>query len=448
MSSTMIKVERFTSFHFTPCATCISLIYSILKSKNAKVMFAQIASLESTFDALLPARRLTGSPEKALLEAARAWSEEVWRVSGILGPLPLSPEQLRQGLRLAQQPVFICGVHRSGTTLLRDLLDGHADLLVLPAEGSFLTNLAARFESMPAEQGACFLATEWLRRLANPINQPPYWLLGRSSPDASAYVDFARAFRAWYRVMEENFSSRTSIWPHLAVLLAYASSCGASAPGLAARFWVDKTPVNERYLKKIWSELPQAKVIQMVRAPVDVFLSRKQMEPALNLKTCLQDLALSFRVAAKQDGLHPDKFLLMHYEALCQSPPAAISGLAGFLGIEAHACLYTPTVGGRPAQANSSFHPDLPAGGILTSQVYLHRERALPNPESQLLSAFLCRPAMQLGYPLKPMGAFSRWLVKLRLRVQYGIPQFILVIRHWKPKIKALAARTWSNKVV
>jgi hypothetical protein len=382
-------------------------------------MLANVVRLESTLDSLLPAHRLKGSPGKALLAAARAWSEEVWQVSRMLGPLPLSQEQLNNGLPLVQRPVFICGVHRSGTTLVRDLLDAHPALVVLPAEGSFRTNLAAPFKSMSPEKGECFLATEWLRRLANPINQPPYWLLGRSTVHSSAYVNYARAFSSWYAIMEKSFKPHTSIWPHLAVILAYATCYQKSGAGLTAQYWVDKTPTQERYLPKIWQEMPEAKIIHLVRAPVDVFLSRKRMEPSLNLKTCLRDLELSYRIAVKQARLNPRNYVLLHYEELCTNPQAAISGLAEFLGIEPLSCLYTPTVGGKPAQPNSSFNPDLPAGGILPSQVYLHNESCLQNEESKLLSAYLFKPASQLKYPLKPIGKLAGWFVKLMLQLHY-----------------------------
>jgi hypothetical protein len=413
-------------------------------------MLAKTAELEKAFDALLPVGRLTASPRKELLEAARAWSEEVWQAGSTLGPLPLSPEQLNQGLNLVQHPVFICGVHRSGTTLVRDLLDAHPALAVLPAEGSFRTNLAAPLKRMTYEQGQFFLATAWLRRLANPINQPPYWLLGRSTGAASGYVTFARAFCSWYGVLAKSFKPGTTTWPHLAVVLAYATCYEASGAGLATRFWVDKTPANERYLQQIWQEMPEAKIIHVVRAPVDVFLSRKRMEPALNLKTCLQDLQLSYWLAVKQARLNPDRYLVLHYEELCKHPSAAIASLTAFLGIEQLPCLFTPTVAGKPAQVNSSFIADLPAGGILDSQVYLHPESCLQKQEGKLLSAYLFKPAAQLGYTLKPIGKIPGRLATLKLQVQSCILAVVARGKRYKRlgirgSIKVFVTKIWSG---
>ncbi|MGV3505029.1 MAG: sulfotransferase family protein [Adhaeribacter sp.] len=395
-------------------------------------MFAELARLERRYHALLPVQRLRESPGKDLLEAAKAWSEEVWKISGILGPLSLPNAQLNKGLQLAQRPVFICGVHRSGTTLVRDLLDAHPALAVLPAEGNFLTNLAKPLQRMPPEKGECFLATEWLRRLANPINQAPYWLLGRSTLAGSAYVDYARAFRYWYPALEKRFQPQTSFWPHLAVVLAYATCYQQAGAGLAAKYWVDKTPTNERYLPKIWQDFPDAHIIHIVRAPVDVFRSRKQMEPSLNLQKCLQDLELSYQVALKQSRLNPGKYLLIHYEDLCKNPQETVAGITDFLQIDLLPCLYTPTVGGKPGQVNSSFTLTGVAGGILHSQANLHKQNQVPGQEGKLLSAYLFKPAARLGYPLKPIGKLSRWGLKLWLQMQYGMRGILSFFKHYK----------------
>ena len=413
-------------------------------------MFAKTAELEKAFHALLPVRRLTASPPEELLEAARAWSEEVWQAACLSGPWPLSPQHLSQGLSLVQHPVFICGVHRSGTTLVRDLLDAHPALAVLPSEGSFRTNLAAPLNRMTQEKGESFLATEWLRRLANPINQPPYWLLGRSTGAASGYLTFARAFRSWYGIMAKSSKPGTTIWPHLAVVLAYATCYKASGAGLAARFWVDKTPTNERYLQQLWREMPQARIIHVVRAPVDVFLSRKRMEPALNLKTCLQDLQRSYRLAVQQARLHPDRYLVLHYEELCTNPPAAIASLAAFLDIELLPCLFRPTVAGKPTQVNSSFTADLPAGGILDSQVYLHDGSGLQKQEGKLLSAYLFRPAARLGYTLQPIGKIPGSLAAWQLQVQSCMLAVLALGKRYKPqvitaRIKVFVMKIWSG---
>src|SRR5436190_19798716 len=153
-------------------------------------MLSTIIETERHLNSLLPRSRKEQNPTAALLASAEIWSQSVWNMAEGLGAMPLSEEQVNEGYKLAQNPVFICGVHRSGTTLTRDLLDGHPHLVVLPSEGTYYTNLEVKVHARPVNEQASFLGKEWLRRLANPINQPPYWLLGRSAETGSPYVNF------------------------------------------------------------------------------------------------------------------------------------------------------------------------------------------------------------------------------------------------------------------
>ena len=55
-------------------------------------------------------------------------------------------------------PVFICGAPRSGTTLLSNLLDGHSELLVLPSE----THILQYFKAYQGEARKTFFLRDYL----------------------------------------------------------------------------------------------------------------------------------------------------------------------------------------------------------------------------------------------------------------------------------------------
>jgi hypothetical protein len=341
----------------------------------------------------------------------------------------LTEEQISKGLNLARHPLFVCGVHRSGTTLLRDLLDGHPELTVLPSEGSFLTNFAARLNRMPPEERESFLGIRWIRRLINPINQPPYWSLGPSTVSASPYVDFARAYRCWYRIAEKNFAPAITFRPHLVVMLAYATCSREPDGGLSARYWVDKTPANEKYLQKIWREMPEARIIQMIRSPENVFLSRKRMEPLLDLRSCLRDLHTSYKTAMKQSIKNNGRYLVVRYEELCETPQPIILKITEFLGIGPEACLLRPTVAGRAAHVNSSFSASLPAGEILKPAKHAPAG-SLSIREQRLLSAYVSRSASRMAYPLRSIGRIRALLVKLKFELHQRVLPRLNPIRH------------------
>lgn len=371
-------------------------------------MFAEIISAEERLNALLPLRRLEQSPPDGLMIAARAWSQLVWQQALEMGAIPLTNGDISKGNNLARHPVFICGVHRSGTTLVRDLLDGHPELIVLPSEGTFYTNLESKINALPANERMTFLGTEWLRRLVNPINQPPYWLLGRSSDTGSHYVDFTRYLMTWWVTVDQEDKQ----WPHIAIILAYASCTG----NMGAKFWVDKTPANERFLRRIWQEAPAARIIHVIRDPLATLASRKMMEPTITMREALLDLKISFRVAVEQSALNDKRFLLIRYEELCADSEDMVKSIASFLHIGATESLNQPTVASRPAQANSSFNKDAVPGKII--QASEHKQTTvLSSEEQELIAAYIGDLSGKLNYPLPQVGSFRKLYLKIKYRM-------------------------------
>jgi hypothetical protein len=370
-------------------------------------MFNEIVDAENVLNNLLPTSRLQDGPPAHLLIAAKNWSHLIWEMALKLGPVKLTPEQIDQGASLVKKPVFICGVHRSGTTLVQNLLDAHSQLLVLPSEGTYYTNLEHKLLKLSRDKWACYLGTEWLRRLANPINQAPYWLLGRTSADASPYVEFARNLLAWWEILPHTTGTT---WPHQAIVLTYASITNK----LSAKLWVDKTPTNERFIQRIREEFPSARIVHVVREPVATLTSRRVMEPAITLRLALRFLKTSYQIAAEKSALNDENFLLLKYEQLCNDPDAVISELAGFLQIENSVSLINATVAGMPVKANSSFNSDTNSGRILKADQHQQKEAFTPS-EVKLIAANIGDAAGKLGYKLRGVSSIAKQFLRLKL---------------------------------
>lgn len=370
-------------------------------------MFNEIIDAENAFNNELPISRLQEGPPEHLLIAGKNWSQFVWKMAEKLGPLPLSAGQINHGRNLVRHPVFVCGVHRSGTTLVRNLLDGHPQLVALPSEGTYYTNLEDKLLQLPENEWAAYLGTEWLRRLANPINQPPYWMLGRTRQTVSPYVDFARYLLAWWKVIPQTIGTT---WPHQAIMLAYASVTN----NLGAKLWVDKTPTNERFIERIREEFPLARIIHVVRDPVATLTSRRVMEPTIALHLSLRFLKTSYQIASRQSALNDERYLLLKYEQLCDNPEMIINQLADFLQIENADSLTNATVAGKKAAANSSFDGNSHSGDILKPGQHQHREVFTVN-ELRLIAAGIGNEAKNLGYQLPVMSLIVRLFLKLKL---------------------------------
>ena len=389
--------------------------------------FSSIVDLEAQLDQLLEKPRVTHLG--AVRQAATAWSQAVWSASESAGPVLLTTSEIERAFAIAGRPVFVFGAHRSGTTLVRDLLDHHPSLSVLPAEGTMLTNFAWHLKRLEPDSWLPFLGCEWLRRLANPINQQPYWLLGRSSTEGSAYVEFARALQAWWPLVRTRLGPRTTSWPLVAIALAYALvTTGYGAESSLLR-WVEKTPTNERFLARLMAEFPEAKMLHVVRHPFAVYASscqalRNAGLPSSEETRILRQMRLSYREAASRSARSAsDSYLLVRYEDLLEDISGSVLRMASFLGIQPLPVMSQPTANGIPTPSNSSFDSNKVAGKLdgRPADVEFH---SLTARDRERLSAMLADDAGKLGYPLAPLPALRRQLLQIRTHAGWVVDRF------------------------
>lgn len=388
-------------------------------------MYESLIALEREFDRCLthPRVRLEDCP--AIPARAAQWSRAVWTAAEAEGPLTPGRMEVSRGLDVARRPIFICGAHRSGTTLVRDLLDAHPALAVLPSEGTWFTASRRILRRHPPARRLELLGCEWLRRLANPIHQAPYWVLGHSSREYSPYVHFARCLMAWWPIARRHIGATASSWPLTAVALAYAHCTGRLSDLACIRHWAEKSPTNERFLTRLHAQYPRGRVIHVIRHPLAVVASRAQEArntggDAWPLRRVIRDLERSYRIAAGRARAAEDpRYLLVRYEDLLAAPRLAIERLAGFLGIDVLPILLEPTVAGLPVASNSSFHADAIPGRIEPGPAQ-PRIEALSRPARERIAAMLGDTAAQLGYEVTPVPAWRRTV--LRVAARLGVP--------------------------
>lgn len=389
--------------------------------------FLNIVDLEAQLDQRLQRPRVTNLG--AVRQAAMAWSQAVWSVSESAGPRMLTTGEIERGLAIARRPVFVLGSRRSGTTLVRDLLDHHPALSVLPAEGTMLTNFAWHLKRLEPDSWLPFLGCEWLRRLANPINQQPYWLLGRSSAEGSPYVEFGRALRAWWPLVKTRLGPRTTSWPLVAIALAYAHcTTGLDADSPLQR-WVEKTPTNERFLARLMAEFPEARMLHVVRHPFAVYASsckalRDSGLPSSEETLVLRQMRLSYREAATRSAQPAsDSYLLVRYEDLLEDTASGVERMASFLGIQPLPIMTQPTANGIPTPSNSSFDSNKVAGKLDRRPGDVEFN-SLTRRERERLSAILANDAGKLGYTLTPPPALRRQLLQIRTHAGLVVDRF------------------------
>ncbi len=158
------------------------------------------------------------------------------------------PRRWRGGLRRRGTPAgppapFIVGMGRSGTTLLRLMLDSHPELAIGPETG-FVPEVARAFR--------------------------------RRRPHPSEVIALLREQRTWgdFDLDEAELSARLASAERLDASAALRILYGLYAEGQEKSRWGDKTPAYVRRMPLIAKVLPEARFIHVIRDGRDVSISR------------------------------------------------------------------------------------------------------------------------------------------------------------------------------
>jgi len=201
---------------------------------------------------------------------------------------------------------FVVGNDRSGTTMLRLVLDRGPDLAV-PPESMFLTDFADVFERggpAPGEEQA----------LVQQVWEHPkvlLWELPGPAPAVPAGLAPADAYRF---AIEAPYA-------------AYAAKHGK--PG-----WADKTPHYVHHVDHLLRVWPGARFVVLVRDGRDVAISLRRMPfGPNNAWAAAQWWARGIRAGLDAQAAHPESVLTVRYEDVATDPAGAIPRICAFLGV-------------------------------------------------------------------------------------------------------------------
>lgn len=195
---------------------------------------------------------------------------------------------------------FIVGVPRSGTTLLRLMLDAHRDLAI-PPETWFLRRVPEASRRLGAR-----------RQLHRLVTGSPTW--PDMHLDPGEYRRALRAIRPW------SLADGVRAFYRL-----YAARQGKPRAG-------DKTPGYLRHLDRIERLLPEARFIHVIRDGRDVAVSLRGLPfaPAGGLETIAREWDDGI-TTARRLGARCAHYLEVRYEALVERPGIELRRIADFL---------------------------------------------------------------------------------------------------------------------
>lgn len=213
-------------------------------------------------------------------------------------------------MQIFSGPLFLVGSPRSGTKLLRSLLNRNSGISLCDPETHFIPYLFQRHGGDPARFDAD------LDRLFADFDSTPFQIYRRTTGRrVMTRADFARLEAApdWSAAFE--------------IILRFYGEGEAPDTGI----WGDKTPsyvLEMALLKRIF---PAARFVHIIRDPRDVALSARRAWGHNPLRTAAkwaQGLAAARRSAAQLGA----DYLEVFYEQLLAAPEPELRRISGFLG--------------------------------------------------------------------------------------------------------------------
>ncbi|MFB6258246.1 MAG: sulfotransferase [Flavobacteriales bacterium] len=299
---------------------------------------------------------------------------------------------------MSASPIFILGCHRSGTSLLRSLLDGHPDLNVVPIESHYFEHSGhriaypLRFQEKDGSRGPSgFLRSA---ELEFSLHQDPFNY--RKDTDLRKGFDHER-FR---ERMEEG--GREDDGPDRMIRFFQALFEAAGGELRKEGRWVEKSVEHFEFLPLLKHWFPHARFLHVVRDPyanlvsLRNFRSRNGNFPFLPplIDTLRWHRYHLFRAEEWVEG-----HLRLHYEELVQAPERTMSWVAEQLGLTFYPSLLTPSYLGTEWKGNRVSGE--PLEGLSRERIDAWRDEISP-VEIRLLNRGLGRMIEDSGYERTP----------------------------------------------
>lgn len=281
------------------------------------------------------------------------------------------------------RPFFIVSAPRSGSTMLRLILDAHPQLAVPPPDWLFdlVYPYLYSYGNLGQHQNLLALAEDILRTPT--VSKWPVKPAAEDLMRASATPTFAGLYDALHR--------------------AYAQSEGKLR-------WGEKTPRNSFWMDEVHALFPDAQFVHIVRdgrdQAIDISDSVLWPNAVYSGASLWQRYVEAVRGYAAQ--MPAGAFMELRYEDLCAAPETAIRRLCGFLGVEFNPKMLAPHET-RSARAWSA-HPlhAKTAQPISTKYCEMYKTR-LPAHDVAALEALIGETLQSFGYPLatapRPLSA-------------------------------------------
>lgn len=309
-------------------------------------------------------------------------------------------------MQFSDRPIFILGAHKSGTSLLRSLLDAHPELFAAPIEMHFPhcmglpTLYPRRRKTLPGELGKEAV----IQRILEVVRE--YDEDGDARADS--YLPGRFDIDILCSHLERTLSKEVGAEDLYHYVEALAMSLGA-AHGGGVRHLVEKSVDNIEHAYWLKRLYPNARFLFILRDPYANLVSfRKFIERGGRFPSLVQPLRtleLAFHCAVLYERTLPDLHIF-RYEDLVNDPRHTMEVIGRFLGITWSESLLQPTNMGKPWHGNSTTGQVMQ--GVSAEWSGKWRKDMKPVEAGLIARSSLVSLMARFGYQEDRMGGFWR----------------------------------------
>lgn len=328
---------------------------------------------------------------------------------------PAAPSALAKG-RPLDAAIFVGGMPRSGTSLMRAILDAHPEVAMFPGELPLWRRLA------PAHAGRDLSRADERERLIRELVTHPSMKRARVTIDGDA------------------LAAALAVEPVVSLGTAFAHALRQYARQAGKPRWGVKDPRCELHADRIFAELPAAKVIHMVRDPRDVLASQRATwgRLAQHIVSTADDWRRSAALGHREQGARRGAYLVVRYEDLVTDPQRVVGEVCRMLGLDARPeMLDTARLPLWPPSDANDLQAATQGRDISRASVGRHLGE-LPPGESRYIEWRAGREMRAWGYAPGTPVTRGDWARVARCLVEEGAWRMLRGLRIWPLASRAL----------
>jgi hypothetical protein len=312
---------------------------------------------------------------------------------------------------MQEEPIFIAGADRSGTSLMFALLASHP-VISMVRRTNMWRYFYGRYGDLSQEENFESCLSMMLR----------YKRMEHLNPDPER-------IRADYWSGEPGYGALFALFhKHL------AESRGKTR-------WGDKSLHTEHYAEQIFTEYPKARIIHMIRDPRDRYASilKRYDTNQRRLGSGVGRWLLSTDSASANLRRFPDRYMVVKYETLAQQPVETLQEICPFIG-ETYDPLMLAMQGSERHRDGNSSYGNIKPGVISTKSINRYRQ-VLKADDYWFMQVYLAEAMANYDYRAEPIDAstarrlrfnllerpldsvrVNRWLARARTGIKHGEP--------------------------